>query len=804
MISPLSDSSEGAASVAPAVRGLLPLPSGLMERLHRALHSYLPVSDQTLIDEVCSFIAQYATDEAQVRDILNVSIILGDMHIDATGITAGMIQHVAVDPEKHAVIAELGRRVTDEFGADVYYLLENVAHFSAIEAQRRNKHFTSTPRKRESTEQARHAQLEKVRKMFVAMGDDPRIVVFKLADHLAQMRQRAMPPDDLLLLAEESRDIYAPLAGRLGMGRVEAELDDLAFAIVQPEDFRRVTNLVEQVRQEQKGYIDRVCQMLRDEGAKIDIIADVAGRYKHIWSIYRKLARNGWDIHEVYDLIAFRVIVPTVGECYSMLGQVHGLWKPKEDRIKDFIAHRKANGYQSLHTTVFCLDMRLAEIQIRTPEMHQHAEYGAAMHWYYKDVGDNATLDKRLAPWVKQIREWKNDLQQRDDGDAATTIAAPDAATQQERIFVFTPHGDVKDLPRGSTPVDFAYQIHSDLGQHCAGARIIITGQQVTKRMVPLDYRLDNGQIVEIITRRDAHPTRDWLKFARTHAARSHINRYLKLHERDIYITVGRERLDAELRRASLGTLDALSEDVLHILTTQLDYEKPEELFADIGGDTLRTSAVIQALQAHLRTIAPAIPVPATTEEPRPQTQSLPTTDAVLNIAGVGGLLARLANCCHPLPGDPIIGFISRGRGIVIHHTHCRSLHRQREREAERLIGVDWAQMRLNRYDAPIVVFAHDRTGLVRDITQQVSEMKLNMQSVGSVTNRKGQATVSLTLQLHINTDKRLEERPHAEVVRQSLDEAMRRFRTIKDVTEVQRDTHTLLPDGITLPLPTG
>ena len=800
MISHLPDSSspEDLPGGATASR-LLPLPSGLMERLRRALQTYLPTSDQTLIDEVCSFIAATATDSAQVRDILNVGIILADMHIDATGITAGMVQHVAVDPDKHAVISDIGNRVTDEFGADVYYLLDNVAHFSAIEAQRRNKHFVNTPRKREGPEQARHMQLEKVRKMFVAMGDDPRIVVFKLADHLAQMRERTLPPDDMLLLAEESRDIYAPLAGRLGMGRVEAELDDLAFALLQPEDFRRVSNLVDQVRQEQKGYIDRVCQMLRDEAAKINITADVSGRYKHMWSIYRKLARNGWDIHQVYDLIAFRILVPTVGECYAMLGQVHALWQPKEDRIKDFIAHRKANGYQSLHTTVFCLDRRLAEIQIRTPEMHQHAEYGAAMHWYYKDVGDDATMDKRLAPWVKQIREWKNDLQQRDDQDAPTVaVASPEAAAAQERIFVFTPHGDVKDLPRGSTPVDFAYQIHSDLGQHCAGARIIITGQQVAKRMVPLDYRLENGQIVEIITRRDAHPTRDWLKFARTHAARSHINRYLKLHERDIYITVGRERLDAELRRAGLGTLDALSEETLHTIITQLEYEKPEELFADIGGDTLRVSAVIQAIQAHLKSIAPITPLPVTPAPP--PSPSLPTSDAVLNVAGVGGLLARLANCCHPLPGDPIIGFISRGRGIVIHHTHCRTLHRQREREAERLIGVDWSQMRLDRYDAPITIFAHDRTGLVRDITQQIGEMKINMQSVSSVTNRKGQAIISLTLQLQLHTDKRTDERPQEEIVKQLLEEALRRIRAIRDVQDVQRDTHALVEDAISLP----
>jgi GTP pyrophosphokinase len=800
LASPSSDGQPETIMPTADVTTALTLPPPLMDRLHHALHRYLQSSDVVLLDSVAQFAATQTTSAVQLRDILTVGAILADMRIDATGITAGMLQHLAIDPVSNSIIPDVAEGVNQAFGADVAYLIQNIAHFTSIESQRKNRQFTNQPRRNEDSEQNHRLQLEKIRKMFVSMGDDPRIVIFKLADHLLKVRGTDLPPDEATLWAEESRDIYAPLAARLGMSRVESELEDRAFAQLEPEEFRRVSNLVEQVRKEQRDYIERVCAMLKDEAAKIGIEAEVSGRYKHLWSIYRKLQRNGWDIHQVYDLIAFRIVVPTVPDCYAMLGQVHALWPPREDRIKDFIAHKKANGYQSLHTTVFCLDRRLAEIQIRTAEMHQNAEYGVAMHWYYKDVGDEAQLDKRLGPWIKQIQDWQADLQQRTTAQEFVA-SGQDGVGTRSQVFVFTPHGDVKDLPQGSTPVDFAYQIHTKLGDHCAGARIIPSGAQMTRRMVPLDYELESGQIVEIITRENAHPTRDWLKFVRTHAARSHINRYLKLHERDIYITVGHDRLELETRKAGLGNLDGIGEEALRLVTDQLHYHSVDELFAEIGGDTLRTSVVVQALQAYLKSIAPLAPP---VEAPLPITSTLPTSDAVLNLAGVGGLLARLGNCCHPLPSDPIIGFISRGRGIVIHHVRCRSLKRLREREEERLVQVNWQQMRLDRYEAPLVVYANDRTGLMRDVTQQIQEMKINMLAVGSMTNRKGLATISLTLQLQVLNPRKRDDGtviPPAEVVMQLVEEAIRRIHAVRDVIAVQRDTRALIPEeGDVLP----
>ncbi|HKD77946.1 MAG TPA: HD domain-containing protein, partial [Ktedonobacterales bacterium] len=496
----------------------------LAERFNRAVTAYLPPEDIALIERARGFAESLTDDSQTMRDVLHTGIILADMHIiDAAGIAAGMLQHVAIDSKTHTTIPDVIERIAVDFGPDAAYLIENIAHFVAIERRKGRRVTRPTGddgadgdrRSRDRDERARRMQLETVRKMFVAMGNDPRVVVFRLAEQLRLLRDRSLPADELIALAHEARDIYAPLAGRLGMARVESELEDLAFAVLEPEEYRRTSNLVGQVRVEQRGYIEKVCAILAAEAEKNNITAEVSGRYKHMWSIYRKLVRNGWDIHQIYDLIAFRVLIASEGDpakdekerdredeekCYLMLGAVHALWQPKEDRIKDFIARPKPNGYRSLHTTVFCIDKRLAEIQIRTTMMHEDAEFGAAMHWHYKDVGDTARVDKRLTGWIQQLDDWKSDLEHRTTSSEFVASAKEENGTRSQ-VFVFTPQGEVKDLPYGSTPIDFAYRIHTNLGDRCAGARVTMTGPVVTQRLVPLDYVLENGQIVEILTR---------------------------------------------------------------------------------------------------------------------------------------------------------------------------------------------------------------------------------------------------------------------------------------------------------------
>jgi GTP diphosphokinase / guanosine-3',5'-bis(diphosphate) 3'-diphosphatase len=777
-----STTSENSSQEQPPATIVLSATPQQIERLHRSVAAYLSEEDSATIQRILPFASEIAPTSDTTRIMVETGTILAEMHVDVTGVAAGMLQFLATDPVTMTVIPTINDQIIGAFGYDVSYLIENIAHFNSIE-RRKGKRVSNAPRasdlklpdrrSREREDQARRIQIETVRKMFMAMGDDPRVVIFRLADHLRQMRHHSQSIEEIRILSQEARDIYAPLAGRLGMSRYEAELDDLAFARLEPEDYRRTKNLVDQVRSEQKTYIDRVCTMLKNEAAKIQITAEISGRYKHLWSIYRKLLRNGWDIHQVYDLIAFRVLVPNEADCYAVLGQVHALWQPKEDRIKDFIAHPKPNGYQSLHTTVFCLDNRLAEIQIRTHEMHQNAEFGVATHWYYKDIGDNARADKKLSGWLQQLRDWQSDLQQRTTSEEFIASSREEGGTRAQ-VFVFTPHGDVKDLPYGATPIDFAYRIHSNLGDHCAGARIITPGATVTHRMVPLDYVLNNGEIVEIMVRKDAHPTRGWLNFVRTTAARQHINRYLKQHEKSIYITIGRERFERDARQVGINSIADIGEEVLRTVADTLHYESVDEMFAAVGGDALRTSVIMQEIAGHIEMSL----TPATGAPPKPAETSLTSSEVVLDMAGARGLMGHLASCCHPLPGDPVVGYISRGRGIVVHHQRCRSLKRL---ENERFLNVDWSQLRLDRYEAAVIAFGRDRTGLLRDVTHQVQDMKINMGNVCTTTNRKGQATITLTL--HIN-------------VPRQLDDAINRIRSIKDITGVGRDDRCLVPIG--------
>ena len=432
---------------------------------------------------------------------------------------------------------------------------------------------------------------------------------------------------------------------------------------------------------------------------------------------------------------------------------MHSLWKPKDGRFKDFIANPKPNGYQALHTTVFCLEDQLVEIQIRTFDMHMVAEYGVAMHWHYKDVGDRASASaKELLSWLRKLADWQREMRTATNNDSEFVEAVRDEIFE-EQIFVFTPKGEVKDLPVGSTPLDFAYRIHSKIGDKCAGARIISESgsgdnERLVTRLVPLDYELKSGEIVDIVTNRSAHPTRDWLNFARTAAARSKIRRYLKIHERDINIQIGRERLDRELKIRSLRGIEILTEDAQNWLLTEFRKESFEDLLASIGGDDIRQHSVAVKLADYFQQ--------RDGKEPKEQEDitSLPAStkaapSASLQVAGVSGLLTSLANCCNPLPGDEIVGFISRGKGAIIHRANCKNIERYRERERERLVDVSWTSMGHQRYLAPVIIRAYDRSGLIRDIATIVSEAGVNMTSVSSnVSAGKQEATINTTLEI--------------------------------------------------------
>ncbi|HEY1349367.1 MAG TPA: RelA/SpoT family protein, partial [Ktedonobacteraceae bacterium] len=759
--------------------GREPLEEPARELIH-LISTYMPPAEGAQVQRALTLARATCAGVRGLRPLppiehaLAVARILAQMHIDAVGVSAGLIFE-AVDAD----LLELAR-VEAELGSGVARVVDSMLRMNILERKKQSMAQGQagqgeTERSREAKKQRvretqRRRQAETVRKMFFAMAEDPRVVLLKLAYRLHAMRvgeqgASLLDQQELQAMACETQEIYAPLAGRLGMSRLESELEDMAFAVLEPDKYAWLQSVIEKERRQWGAYVERVCTMLRAEMGTLGLRAEVSGRVKHLYSFYKKLKRTvddderieslqHADFSQIHDLIAFRILVETTSDCYLALGHVHSLWKPKEGRIKDFIANPKPNGYQALHTTVFCLEEQLVEIQVRTYAMHEQAEYGVAMHWHYKDVGDHASSSAReLLSWLRQLADWQRELRWATASDSEFVRAVRDEFLE-EQIFVFTPKGEIKDLPVGSTPLDFAYRVHTKVGDHCAGARVTTESgsgdsEHLVTRMVPLDYELQSGDIVDIITTRTAHPTRDWLNFARTAATKSKIRRYLKTYERDINVQIGRERLDRELKaleREQKGLpvreVEELGEDAQEALCKVLNRETFEDLLAAIGCEELRPRAVALKIQ-ELWGIAlreEERPVPLVTRAAQP---------AHLQVAGVSGLLTTLANCCCPLPGDEIVGFISRGKGAVIHRADCRNIARYRERERERLINVSWAGVGQQRYLAPVLITARDRSGLIHDLAAVVSEAGVNMTAVSShVASGQEQALITVTLEV--------------------------------------------------------
>ena len=597
-------------------------------------------------------------------------------------------------------------------------------------------------RQYQAGEQKRRERSETVRKMLLAMAEDPRVVVLKLADRLHNMRTLSvMNQSQQQNKARETREIYAPLARRLGMAQAQAELEDLAFSYLEPEKFTRLASAVEEEKHKRQPIIDQICRSLEEEMDKAGISAEVRAWPKHLSSINRKLEQSGTELSQIHDLVAYRILVDTVHDCYLALGHIHALWRPKDGRIKDFIATPKVNGYQSLHTTVFCLDNQLAEVQIRTHEMERIADYGIASYWYLKERGGARLSTSEMITWIEQLREWQRELPQ----NADEFVEAVKGDIFQEQIFVFTPKGEVKDLPRGSTPLDLAYRIHSDIGDHCAGARIITnledSGRLIT-RIVPLDYELKGGEIVDIIVSPDAHPTREWLSFARTTSARARIRRYLKTYERDVNLHLGRERLDLALKAAGAAGLRAVSYDDLLVVNTNKKYNAPDDLFIALGRDELGVGKVMEYL-------TPLLQQRGEIKSEADMSKNGHHQNASAGDSELAQVVIKQAHCCCPLPGDPIVGLLNPNKGIIVHRSDCRTLRRHREHEPERLLEINWLVIEAQRYRAPIIIVAHDRAGLLRDVAAVVADAGINMTSVASTTTASLQkAVITATLEI--------------------------------------------------------
>jgi GTP pyrophosphokinase len=559
--------------------------------------------------------------------------------------------------------------------------------------------------------------------------------------------------------------------------------------------------LVDEEVKRRLPFIDEVCHTLHEEMRRAGINAQVLAWQKHLASINRKLEgvfqqQSSSQISELHDLVSFRILVDTDHECYIALGHIHALWRPKDGRIKDFIANPKLNGYQSLHTTVFCFDDRLAEIQIRTQDMQRTADYGIASYWYLKermgqdkDTAEGKSLPgswrhsyREMVTWIEQLREWQRAFPQR---SADEFVEAVKGDIFQEQIFVFTPKGEVKDLPRGSTPLDMAYRIHTDIGDHCAGARIITntddTGRLVT-RLVPLDYELKGGEIVDIVVNRTVHPTRDWLSFARTAAARNKIRRYLKAYEHEINLQMGRERLDLALRTRGLADIDEQVEQILQHLCREepsthplfKQYSSLEDIYVALGREELQVEQILNLKQ--LASLLRHAEMISSKQMKGNYAQNAEANDHCLHTVAETMHQTQLGQCCYPLPGDAIVGSLTPDQGMIIHRTDCQTLRRQQD-NAHTSISLNWEQIDPEYYQTPITIVAHDRSGLLRDVAAVVADAGINITTVTSMTNPSAQKAV-ITATLEIAAE---------EEVLNQIDRLLRRLRQVRNVVTVER-----------------
>jgi guanosine-3',5'-bis(diphosphate) 3'-pyrophosphohydrolase len=670
-----------------------------------------------------------ASGEPYISHPLEVTYYLAQLGLDAETLAASLLHDVPEDTD--ISIADLEKR----FGREVARLVDGVTKLSKFGSAR-------------STEEQ---QAENIRKMFLAMAEDVRVVVIKLADRLHNMRTlQFLPEDKQARIARQTMEIYAPLAHRLGIWQMKWELEDLGFKFTEPEKYRQLVAMLADRRKVREGYVNKAIGILRKELAKVDIKADITGRPKHLFSIAKKMERKGAELGEIYDIHAIRLLVDDVKDCYAALGVVHSLWRPVPGQFDDYIAMPKGNLYQSLHTAVIGPEAKPLEVQIRTREMHEVAEAGIAAHWRYKE-GSRADrrYDQKLA-WVRQLMEW-----QREVSDATEFVEGLKLDVFQDQVFVFTPKGDVKDLPNGATPLDFAYRIHTDVGHRTIGAK-------VNNRLVPLDYRLRNGDIVEIITTKAAHgPSRDWMNVVQTGHAREKIRQWFKRQQRDENIAQGKELLDRELRRLAHETLSSIDTSRLGEISQQYRFKEIDDFYAAIGYGAVSPASVVSKLEIHddVAITLPEVAPPAA-----------PSTTGV-KVKGVGDLLVRFANCCAPIPGDEIVGYVTRGKGVTVHRSSCPSV--LSERDIERLIEVEWEVADQQTYPITIRMDALDRPGLLNEITNVVAEQKINIVAASVVTNPDGSASITATLKV---------------TSLQQLAKVVSRIERIRDITSVERE----------------
>ncbi len=693
--------------------------AGVSALLEKA-RGYLPDDRAELVERALEFAG--AAHEGQTRRSgepyvhhpVEVASYLADLNLDAATLAAALL---------HDVIEDCGVSaddLRDRFGDDVARLADGVTKLTRLDTLTGG----AQPLVAKSNSEA-----ESLRKMLVAMANDVRVVLIKLADRLHNMRTlAALPPARRAAIAQETLDIYAPLAHRLGMGEIKWQLEDLAFRYIQPDQYRRISKLLSTKRKAREAYVLRVTERLREELANAGFSADVTGRPKHIYSIFRKAqsyAAQGKQVGDIFDLFAVRVLVPTVPDCYGALGLVHSLWRPVPGQFDDYIASPKENMYQSLHTTVRSIDGHPVEVQVRTRDMHRVSEYGVASHWSYKEGGASkgSEFEERMT-WLRQLLEWQRDVSPTDEFLENVT-----GDLFRDQVFVYTPKNEIRELPAGATPIDFAYRIHTELGHRCIGAKI-------NGRLAALNTPLQSGDTVEVLTSKIARgPSLDWLNphldYVKTSSARQAIRAWFRHQERDANVERGRAVLKKELKRLSAQAEESE-------VAKWFRYDAVDDLYAAIGSGLVTIAQVAGRLSAKHAEESAAAALPVEVDVPTP-------VHSGVSVLGVGDLLTRMAECCAPLPGDAIQGYITRTRGVTVHKSTCANIHNGSE--PARIVSVDWGQTR-SVFPVRIRLECWDRVGLLHDITGATSSERVNIAGSTTEPSDGGVVVIHITVQV--------------------------------------------------------
>jgi GTP pyrophosphokinase len=645
-----------------------------------------------------------ASGESYLTHCLAVAEIVDHLNLDDESVVAALLHDVVEDT---SVTLE---SIEADYGKSVAGLVDGVTKMGHIGELRAPQG---------SAEPADSHHSESVRKLLLAMAEDVRVVLIKLSDRLHNMRTlRYLDETRRRRIARETLEIYAPLANRLGIWQVKWELEDLALRYLDPDAYHRIASLLDGRRIDRERHIELVKQRLHEAFGQVGVKADISGRPKHIYSIWRKMRRKNVDFHEIFDVQAVRVLVEETADCYAALGVVHGLWHHVPNEFDDYIANPKANNYRSLHTAVIGPEGKAVEVQIRTREMHEHAELGIAAHWRYKEGGRYDAGFEQKITWLRQVLEWRDE-----EPSADEFIDRFKSESVEERVYVLTPQGNVVDMPAGATALDFAYHIHTDVGHRCRGVK-------VNGRIVPLSFELSTGQQVEVLTARQAAPSRDWMNphlgYLKTSRARAKVRQWFKHQDRGITVAAGRQALERELHRLGISNVN------LEQVAGKLKFGDVESMMAALGRGDLQTGQVVSGVLSS-RTAEE----PDTLAVPASRRASSPGDSRDFSILGVGNLLTKAALCCRPVPNDPIVGYITRGRGVTIHRQDCVNVLRLKEGDRDRLIDVEWGALPDRVFPVQIQLLAYDRPGLLRDVSALLANEKVNVTAIHTSTDNK-------------------------------------------------------------------